>query len=89
VNVYHAAFRIDNEGGAWVEQPGLAMQFPGDVTTATTAVMVGTGDYDGLLAIIEIDWLSSGSGLFDIRGIVVNGDVPPVPAPTPAPGTSE
>jgi hypothetical protein len=79
VEVFNSSFRIENDAGAWTERPGIQMRFPGDSPTAKTTTFVGSGHYEGLVAIAEIDWESFASGTFHIRGIIVDGDAPPVP----------
>ena len=85
VDLYHRTFRVDNADGSWVEQPSVALLFPGDSGSAGTTVFVGEGAYEGLTAIVEVDWISSSSGLFDVRGIITDAGIPPLPAPAPAP----
>jgi hypothetical protein len=79
VTVYNRAFRIENDEGSWVEEPTMLMLLPGDEGTTTTTKFVGEGAYEGLMAIMEIDWKGWRSGTFDLRGIITPGPAPDAP----------
>jgi hypothetical protein len=79
VTVYNRAFRIENDEGSWVEEPTMLMLLPGDEGTTTTTKFIGDGAYEGLIAIIEIDWKGWQTGRFELRGIITAGPAPEAP----------
>ena len=45
--------RIENEEGAWQQQPTINIDTGPDDANTTTGVMVGEGGYDGLIAVFD------------------------------------
>ena len=68
--------RITNEDGAWVGQT-TSFRFPPESYSTFTVKLDGQGAYEGLTAVMEADF-SEDCG-FDIRGVVVGGDLPATP----------
>jgi hypothetical protein len=78
-------WRITNDGGTW-ETRGNAATFPdgsaiGDSSgfDAPMRVFVGSGGYDGLVAILEVTEERNQGCVADVRGIIFDGA--PVPEP--------
>lgn len=73
----HITWRIENDGGAW-QASYRKVIWPEDVHSGVTAVFVGEGGYDGLLAIIELD-SNQGFG-WAVRGMIIEAaDLPEAP----------
>jgi hypothetical protein len=72
--------RIENDDGAWqgsFRTFGLADGF---LTTNRITSLIGEGEYEGLGAIWESSWLHDECG-WDVRGMVIDGELPPFPEP--------
>ena len=63
------------DGGAWVEEPGLGMNFPGDSGSAGTTVFVGEGAYEGLTLMMH--GVGPMGGPLDFQGLIYEGAPPP------------
>ena len=77
--LWHKAFRIENEDGAWQEQPSFTMYYPDGSGWDWTSVLVGEGGYEGLLAIANVHHDDSG---WDLEGYIVEGGPPEAPQTT-------
>lgn len=79
IEIWHGAFRIENEDGAWQQQPMVqSVKLEGESEPMTwTAVFDGEGDYAGLTAVIGI---TRAGGGWDVEGLIVDGPLPPAPA---------
>ena len=68
-------FTVRNDEGAWLMEPALALNFPGtDWWPLLGAVFVGEGDYDGLLALVNIETANS---RWQLHGYIVDeGSLP-------------
>lgn len=78
--IVNAGFSIHNEDGSWRQVPGVTIDFSDGSTSKGTFVLEGSGAYAGLLAIAEVglerdEWIW--------RGWIIDGELPPVPAPPP------
>jgi hypothetical protein len=69
-------FRIENDDGAWQMRPVVQIKYPDGTYSGWTGIFDGEGDYAGLTAIAEVQ--EGGSG-FTLRGIVIEGEIPPAP----------
>ena len=79
------AWRIVNDGGAWVSQ-GYTATFPDGSPIGNPAgfyvpsrVFVGSGGYEGLVAILEVTEERDGNCVADVHGVIFEG----APAPEP------
>jgi hypothetical protein len=79
VAIMNKTFRIENEGGAWQEVPGLVLTFPDGSTSNWTSAFTGEGEYAGLVAIADVVHDPIG-GTWDLHGFIVDGDLPTGPA---------
>ena len=76
-NVWVGGLRIENPDGAWQMRPVVNFTLPdGTRTTVWTGIFDGEGDYEGLTAIAEV---VEGPSRYTLRGIVIDGEVPPPP----------
>jgi hypothetical protein len=75
--LYHAAFRMTDDQGAWQEKPNLTLEFSDDTASSRTSALVGEGAYEGLTAVAELTYVPQGR--FEIHGVVIDGAVPPAP----------
>jgi hypothetical protein len=76
-------WRITNDGGTW-ETRGNTATFPdrssiGDPSSVPSRVFVGSGGYEGLIAIFEVTEEREQGCIVDVRGIIFEGA--PVPEP--------
>jgi hypothetical protein len=76
--VWHYAFRIVNEEGAWQQLPTLDLDFADDATDLTMGVLVGEGGYAGLIAVFQN--VTSNSS-WDLHGYIIEGELTPAPEP--------
>ena len=70
--------RIENDEGAW-QGSAVILYFPDGTLVASPYVMVGDGAYEGLTAIYSVDIFDCGE---NIRGYIIDGDIPAVPEPS-------
>ena len=76
------AFRIENDEGAWQQLPTINLEAgEGDLQT-TTGVMVGEGEYAGLIAVF--DNLSQNQ-TWTLHGYIIEGGLPADPEPMVTP----
>ena len=68
--VFRTAFSIVNDDGAWRGVPVVSMG------PTKTDVLIGDGAYEGLTAIATVDLNGE---IWDWRGWIIEGDVPPLP----------
>ncbi len=69
-----ATYRIVNDGGSWLcTTAQTRMPQEGDPATLTTATFQGEGGYEGLSAMLVIDWSTAP---FTFGGLIVPGDIP-------------
>ena len=78
VTVWHEAFRIENEDGAWQQMPSIAIDTGDDDSNTTTGVLVGEGGYAGLIAVF--DTLAENSS-WTLHGYIIDGELPLAPEP--------
>jgi hypothetical protein len=71
---------ITNEHGTWVGEQGWGYQHPEHGAMRYTGLFHGTGDYEGLTALMILSQDSFGLAL-DIEGVIFPGELPPVPEP--------
>ena len=69
-------FRIENDDGAWQMRPVVDILFPDGTYSVWTGIFDGEGDYEGLTAIAEV---AEGGNQFTLRGVVIEGEIPPAP----------
>jgi hypothetical protein len=77
--LWYGSFRIENEDGAWQEMPSLTLQYPDETASTRTSALIGEGAYEGLVAIAELTYHPVGIE-FDLQGVVVDGELPPMPS---------
>ena len=75
--LWHGAFRIETEDGAWQEPPHLTLQYRDGTATTHTSAFVGEGAYEGLTALVEVTYQPHGD--FALRGVITEDTTPPVP----------
>lgn len=77
---------IENDGGAWTTHFTSFPTEPGEWATATTR-WDGSGDYAGLVSLMQIDYLPATAGgdcYWEVHGLVVSaGLLPAYPEPEP------
>jgi len=76
IGAYSTLWEITNEGGAWVGQTA-SFRFAPESYSTFTVKLDGQGGYEGLTAVMEGDFTEDCG--FDIRGVVVDGDLPATP----------
>ena len=76
--VWNYAFRIENDEGAWQQMPTINMAGGDDDLDVTTGVLVGEGEYEGLIAVF--DNLSAGQ-TWTLHGYIIDGELTPAPEP--------
>jgi hypothetical protein len=81
--IWAATRRITNDGGTW-ESRGIGGNFSTDSPIAAPEfeapeVFIGSGGYEGLVAILEVTEQTDQGCVFDVRGIIFDGA--PVPEP--------
>lgn len=74
-------WRIENDEGAW-QGSFPVIQFADHTTTVTTP-LVGEGAYEGLTAIWESRHDANACS-WDVRGLIIEGDLPAAPEPVMA-----
>lgn len=75
-SVWVGDLRIENPGGAWQMRPIVNFTLPDGTPTVWTGIFDGEGDYEGLTAIAEV---TKGTGRYNLRGLVIDGEIPPPP----------
>ena len=73
LTVLRWAFRIENEGGAWQQQPVLTMNFPDGTYSTVTISLIGEGGYEGLTAVAEVP---VSNDTWSLDGLIFPGDLP-------------
>jgi hypothetical protein len=73
----HEVFTVTNDGGRWVGD-ATGMHVPG-TAAYDTIVFRGEGGYEGLTALVVIDYYKDAQ-----NAIVFPGEMPPLPEPSPA-----
>jgi hypothetical protein len=73
-------FRIENDDGAWTMTPTISLTYPDLAPKSDVGVFVGEGDYEGYLAVTRVD-TDRGAGTWDLRGYIIEGELPPPPEP--------
>ena len=76
--IFNYAFRIENEEGAWQQQPTINIDTGPDDADTTTGVMVGEGGYDGLIAVFDNH---VAGGTWTLHGYIIEGGLPSDPEP--------
>lgn len=77
-SVWVGGWRIENDGGEWLERPAISFGFPDGTFPVVTTSFDGIGGYKGLTAIAEITEDVEVGG-FHVRGIITDAPLPPVP----------
>jgi hypothetical protein len=72
---------LENDGGSWVGT-GYGYQDPETTGYHNRWVLHGEGGYEGQHAVIDMDQ-STFSVPFEVSGVIVSGDLPPMPDPAP------
>ena len=77
--VVASTFRLTNAGGSWHGSRYQNWYADGDNST-TTAIYTGEGGYDGLTALVEMDFDELNPVCaWDVHGYVIEGQLPPIP----------
>lgn len=71
--LFRWAFRIENDGGIWQQQPVLTVKFPDGTYSTATITLIGEGGYDGLTAVAEV---AVSDDIWSLDGQVFEGEVP-------------
>jgi len=79
--LYNASFRMQNEEGAWQEEPNLTLEYPDGTASSRTSALVGEGAYAGLTAVAELTYVPQGH--FDIHGVITDVPIPEAPDAVP------
>jgi len=80
-NLRYQRVDIETDEGAWRSQPNLFFAFANGYPSATTRVFVGEGAYEGLTVFAEMVVTESDFRGWDLRGYIIDGDIPAAPAP--------
>lgn len=78
-SVGSGTWRIENEEGAW-QGSFTNIKYP-DSTTIVSTALVGEGAYDGLTALWESTNHRPLECAWEVRGLILEGDVPAAPEP--------
>jgi len=78
VTVWHYAFRIENDEGAWQQMPSIDLNTGNGDSNTTTGVLVGEGGYAGLIAVFDNHAVNSS---WTLHGYIIDGELPPAPEP--------
>jgi hypothetical protein len=84
ISVATVAYYLRNEAGGWACRTNLLSQVSGvnvQHEAAETLMCVGDGEYDGLSAILVLDFATSPATFV---GLIFPGDAPPLPVPPAA-----
>ena len=76
--ITHSGFSIINAEGAWQQVPGISIDFSDRSDSTGTFTLVGSGGYEGLVAIAEIGLEQD---VWAWRGWIIDGELPPSPEP--------
>ena len=71
--------RLENDAGAWIEgygDPDPMLVRPGGLSMGSLAVLQGTGEYEGLTALVYTDSSDEGA-IFDIEGAIIPTEMLP------------
>jgi hypothetical protein len=79
--LFSGTWRIETKEGAW-HGSYTVVGFPDGYVTTVTTPLVGEGDYDGLFAVWEAQYLGDAACAWDVRGVIVPGE-PPAPPSAP------
>jgi hypothetical protein len=75
-------WRIENAWGAWEGSfPNLVL--PGEAWATTTFPMFGEGAFDGLVALWSHEYNDDARCSWNVRGLIVRGELPAFPEPAP------
>jgi len=82
LTLWNSALRIENDDGAWQQRPSSILVFAGEAEPVPwMAVFDGEGAYEGLAAVMSLSRRASG---WDVRGVILDGRLPPDPGPVPS-----
>jgi hypothetical protein len=73
LTLYTWAFRFENDGGAWQQEPVLTMGYPDGSYSAGTITLVGEGGYEGLTAVAAAPVVND---IWVLDGFIFEGEVP-------------
>jgi hypothetical protein len=79
--IRRTAWRVENEDGAWQSEVLTGADFPDGSQTVRTYTFHGEGAYDGLTAIVEDGAPQEDQFDSDLRGVIIDFDLPPDPEP--------
>jgi hypothetical protein len=74
--LWTGGWHIENDAGGWQQRPVAQLEFPDGTYSTYTAVFDGVGDYEGLIAVVEVREANG----FTLRGMILDGDLPPAPS---------
>ena len=81
LRLVNLAYRVENEQGAWQQQPTINLRWPGEDNMGVVGVFVGEGAYDGLIAVFDFVDDPDAGGVWDLHGFIFEGELPPPPQP--------
>ncbi len=71
------AYRIENAGGAWQQEPAFQVVHPDGTSSMDMIVLVGEGGYEGLTAVADPP--PPTGDIWSLQGYIVDGPVPADP----------
>ena len=78
------AMRCTNAAGSWFDSGGYSNVYLNGDNSTYTAVLTGEGAYDGLTALMEMDFDELNPVCaWDVHGYIIEGQLPPMPEPEP------
>ena len=80
--MWHYAFRIENDEGAWQMDPVISLTRPDGTEADDVGVFVGERAYEGLTAVLTIHTKSS---TWELDGYILEEALPPAPMPVRIP----
>src|SRR5687768_14191828 len=74
--LYHTAFRIENDDGAWQQEPRLTIGYNDGTFSSATITLVGEGAYEGLTAVAGAPLQGE---IWSLDGFIFERPTPPEP----------
>ncbi len=91
ISVQAGTYAVENESGGWLcsnpAELATGMGRYAELVTTESLTCIGGGEYDGLTALLILDWsvFDPGAGVpVPLTGLIFPGDPPPLPEPPAA-----